>query len=71
MAGKKDYLIQAFQGFDILAKAKAGDVIQFEMPPFCSGDYKAVIKKDKFGLYIDKDDNFLEGCRDFRLVKKS
>jgi hypothetical protein len=45
-----------------------GDQIIFEMPPFCSGEYGAVVKKDeKFGLYIDDDDNYFEGCRDFEV----
>jgi hypothetical protein len=57
-------LINVAQDFDIVFQE--GDVIEFEMPPFCSGDYKATVKKDPdFGLYIDKDDNYFEGCRDF------
>lgn len=49
---------------------KEGDLIEFEMPSFCSGDYKAVVKKDKdFGLYIDKDNNYFEGCRDFIVLR--
>lgn len=43
-----------------------GDEIVFEMPPFCSGDYAAIVKKDdNFGLYIDSDSNWFNGCRDF------
>lgn len=57
-------LINVSQDFGI--NFQEGDVIDFEMPPFCSGEYKAVVKKDPdFGLYIDKDDNYFEGCRDF------
>lgn len=46
-------------------KFKEGKTIYFEMPSFCSGDYEAKIYKDELGLYIDKDDNYFEGCRDF------
>ena len=55
---------------DFKLKFKAGDVIKFEMPSFCSGDYSAVVKKDKeFGLYIDAEDNYFEGCRDFIVLR--
>jgi hypothetical protein len=51
-------------------KFEEGDIITFEMPPFCSGEYGAVVKKDeKFGLYIDDDDNHFEGCRDFTVTR--
>lgn len=44
---------------------KDGDILEFEMPPFCSGDYKARIYIDNDGdPYIDKLDNYYEGCRD-------
>jgi hypothetical protein len=43
-----------------------GDQIVFEMPPFCTGEYKATVKKDPdFGLYINSDDNCFKSCRDF------
>jgi len=68
----KQYLIQLFQNDkNLLANAKEGDVIDFEMPSFCSGDYQAKIKKDNNGLYIDKSQNYLSGCRDYSLIKKS
>ena len=55
---------------DFKLKFKAGDKIEFEMPSFCSGDYEAVVMKDKdFGLYIDAEDNYFEGCRDFRVLR--
>ena len=48
-----------------------GDIIIFEMPPFCSGDYKAVVRRDKdFGLYIDQEDNYFKGCRDFKIIRR-
>lgn len=43
-----------------------GDEIIFEMPPFCSGDYATIVKKDpKFGLYVEY--QWFEGCRDFQI----
>lgn len=50
-----------------LKKIKSGQKIVFEMPSFCSGDYEAVIKKDEFGFYIDSNDNYFKGCRDFEI----
>lgn len=48
-----------------------GDTIIFDMPSFCSGDYEAVVKRDPiFGLYINQDDNYFEGCRDFDIKRK-
>ena len=45
-----------------------GDEIVFEMPSFCSGDYKATVKRDQdFGLYINSENNHFEGCRDFEV----
>ncbi len=49
-------------------KFKAGKVIFFEMPPFCSGDYTAKIYKDELGLYINKEDNYFKGCRNFTIL---
>jgi hypothetical protein len=47
-----------------------GDQIVFEMPPFCTGEYGAIVKKDeKFGLYIEDDDNYFEGCGDFYVMR--
>ena len=46
---------------------KSGKKIIFEMPPFCSGNYEAVIKKDDIGFYIDSRDNYFKGCRDFEI----
>ena len=48
---------------------KEGKTIYFEMPPFCSGDYKAKIHKDKLGLYIDSDDNYFNSCRGWEVLK--
>lgn len=61
-------LINIEQDFDF--KFQEGDEIIFEMPPFCSGDYQAVVKKDPdFGLYIEEDDNYFNGCRDFSVLR--
>lgn len=65
---KKFSLINIEQDIDF--KFQKGDQIIFEMPPFCSGDYGAIVKKDpNYGLYIDEDDNFFEGCRDFYVYR--
>jgi len=61
-------LINVSQDFDF--EFEEGDKIIFEMPSFCSGDYEAVVKKDKnFGLYINSEDNYFEGCRDFIVMR--
>lgn len=53
---------------DFKFKFEEGDQIIFEMPSFCSGDYGAIVKKDPdFGLYIEDEDNYFEGCRDFEV----
>lgn len=68
----KQYLIQIFQqDKKFLKEAKEGDIIDFDMPPFCSGDYTAKIYKDNNGLYIKKEDNYLSGCRDYVLINKN
>lgn len=68
----KQYLIQLFQeDLNLLKNAKESDVIDFDMPSFCSGEYSAVIYKDENGLYINKKDNFLNSCRNYTLIKKN
>ena len=53
-------------------KFNEGDILEFEMPPFCSGDYLGEIHIDNDGdAYIDKDDDFFKGCRDFFIRKNS
>lgn len=65
---EKFSLINVAQDFKF--KFEVNDVIEFEMPSFCTGDYKAVVKKDDdFGLYIDSKDNYFEGCRDFIVLR--
>jgi hypothetical protein len=50
-------------------KIKYGDIIEFEMPSFCSGEYKAKIYIDDDGdPYIDKSDNYYDGCRDLYII---
>jgi hypothetical protein len=67
----KQYLIQLFQhNKKLLIEAKENDIIEFEMPSFCSGDYHAIIYKDDNGLYIEQTNNHLSACRDYRLIKK-
>lgn len=43
--------------------------IVFDMPPFCSGNYEAIIHKDDNGLYIKKSEAYFDGCRDFSVVE--
>lgn len=65
---EKYYLVNCdYEGFDTIAE---GDEIIFTMPPFCSGDYRATVMKDEKGLFIPKRNNFLQGCRDYEIVKK-
>ena len=42
---KKFSLINVAEDFNI--DFQEGDVIEFEMPSFCTGDYKAVVKKTR------------------------
>jgi hypothetical protein len=63
---KKDYLVQVLQDDpEFLASLKEGDIISFDMPPFCSGDYHAIVFEDEGGLNIDHRDNYFAGCRDY------
>jgi len=65
---EKFSLINVSQDFNM--SFEVGDVIEFEMPSFCSGEYKAVVQKDdNFGLYINSEDNYFEGCRDFIVLR--
>ena len=65
---EKFSLINVSKDFDF--EFKAGDKIVFEMPSFCSGDYEAVVQKDEdFGLWIDEEDNYSEGCGDFLVLR--
>jgi hypothetical protein len=34
--------------------AKENDIVYFDMPSFCSGEYCAKVYKDEYGLYILK-----------------
>ena len=52
-------------------KFTVGDKVEFEMPPFCSGDYSAIIYIDAEGdPYISKDNDYYDGCRDLCVVKQ-
>lgn len=64
---KKHYITNEIVTYNL--KIKEGDSIEFEMPSFCSGDYTAKIYKDSFGFYINADNNYFEGCRDFTIIK--
>jgi hypothetical protein len=58
--------------FEENQKFESGDIVQFEMPPFCSGEYKAIIYIDNDGNpYIEKSKSYYIKCRDYFLVKKA
>lgn len=53
-------------------KFNDGDILVFDMPPFCSGDYSTVIHLDNDGdPYIDKSESYYEGCRDYYIRKQT
>lgn len=57
--------------FDKKKEFKDGDVVVFDMPPFCSGDYSAKVYIDNDGdPYIKRSLNFYDGCRDLYITKK-
>jgi hypothetical protein len=57
--------------FNETQKFKEGDIIEFEMPSFCSGDYLATIYLDTDGdPYIEKSQNYYSGCRDLFIIEK-
>ena len=67
---KKTYLAQILQDEPVIfSNITVGDIIEFEMPSFCSGDYLATVYGDELGLYINASDNYFEGCRDFEIIK--
>ena len=49
-----------------LTNVKEGDFLYLEMPPFCTGEYKTIIKKDDEGFYVESE--HLKGCIDYRLT---
>ena len=52
-----------------LTDIQKDDIIFFEMPSFCSGEYSARVYKDDYGFYILSKNNFFKGCRDYVLNK--
>lgn len=49
-----------------LKQIEEGDLIVFDMPSFCSGNYQANVKKDEDGLlYISKKNCFFNSARDY------
>lgn len=52
-----------------LPDIKENDIIYYDMPSFCSGEYCAKVYKDEYGLYILKKNNFFNSAYDFRLNK--
>lgn len=53
-------------------KAKEGDTLIFNMPPFCSGEYSAEVYVDSEGdAYINKEDSYYDGCRSLFLRKNN
>lgn len=51
-----------------LPDIKEGDIIYFDMPPFCSGEYEAKVLKDENGLYIEGK-NYFNSCLNYRVNK--
>jgi hypothetical protein len=67
----KNDRVYVMDWFDDNQKFQEGDVIEFEMPSFCSGDYVAKIFIDNDGdPYIDKNQNHVGGCRDYHYITK-
>jgi hypothetical protein len=65
---KRTYIMEFFNSCDDI---KDGDIIEFEMPSFCSGEYRARIYIDNDGdPYIDQDEDYFSGCRDYEIIKK-
>lgn len=53
-------------------KYNNGDIIVFEMPSFCSGDYTAEVHIDSDGdPYIDESDNSYKGCLTYYYISKN
>lgn len=48
-------------------KFKEGDIIYFDMPPMCSGEYSSKVKKDNIGLFVEEE--FFDSCYGYRLNK--
>ena len=66
---KKISLVEIENNFDI--KLQEFDIINFEMPEYCTGNYSAVIKSDPdFGLYFDEDQDYFEDCLTFTIIRK-
>lgn len=62
----KNKRVYIMDWFDDSQTFKDGDIIEFEMPSFCSGDYEARIYIDNDGdPYINKKDDYSKGCRDY------
>ena len=57
--------------FTDIQEFNEGDVLDFEMPPFCSGDYSTPIYLDTDGdPYIHKDEEYFKGCRNYYIIPK-
>lgn len=61
----KYYIMNEISKYKIF-NIKEGDIIYFEMPPMCSGEYFVRVYKDEYGYYITETPYF-ERCVDFRL----
>lgn len=54
--------------FNTYQQFNDGDILEFKMPSFCSGDYEARIYIDSDGdPYINRLDSYYDGCRDFSI----
>ena len=53
-------------------KAKEGDIIEFIMPGFCSGDYIYKVEKINNKLVLkDAPSKIFNGCRDYKIIKEN
>lgn len=62
---KKHYLLNDLD----ISTVSEGDIIRFEMSSFTSGEYLAEVMNDEVGLFIDKENNWFKGCRDYDIIK--
>ena len=67
---KKYYITNEIVKYNL--KIENLDIIYFEMPSFCSGEYYTKIFQDEVGFYINvSEKGYFKGCRDFEILKPS
>ena len=63
----KTYLSEVLKP-EVIEKIKVGDILDLEMPSFCSGDYRLRVAEDGGGKYVRE--AWIKGCRDFTVLRK-